>query len=45
MNTLNLYIYIYKDQNLILKKFKNLYRELRFSRFILNFKNIRRPGT
>ena len=38
---------IYKDTNfmLSLKQPKNLYRELAYSRFISNFKNIRKPGT
>ena len=38
---------IYKDTNFILlpKQPKNLYRELASSRFISNFKNIRKPGT
>ena len=38
---------IYKDTNFILslKQPKNLYRELTSSRFISNFKNIRKPGT
>ena len=38
---------IYKDRNFILslKQPNNLYRELASSRFISNFKNIRKPGT
>ena len=38
---------VYKDTNFILslKQPKNLYRELTSSRFISNFKNIRKPGT
>ena len=38
---------IYKDTNFILslKQPKNLYRELASSRFVSNFKNIRKPGT
>ena len=40
MNTLNLYIKIRS-----LKQPKTLYRELTFSRFKSNFRNIRKPGT
>ena len=38
---------IYKNTKFILslKQPKSLYRELACSRFILNFKNIRKPGT
>ena len=38
---------IYKDTNLLLspKQPKKLYRELGSSRFISNFKNIRKTGT
>ena len=38
---------IYKDTNFILslKQANNLYRALASSRFISNFKNIRKPGT
>ena len=51
MNTLNPYIkisYCHKDVIKIvmsLKQPKNVHRELASSRFISNFKNIRKPGT